>query len=189
MSIFRGRIDPHDGSGLPSVTFMWNPRGKTRFGWKRRLAAGVVLLFAVGAAAQPAQMRRGERHESRHEIDQLEDNWRDAIVHRNIPLVTTLLADDYMGITPSGILQSKDETLANLRSGALHFASIEYTERKVRFYGRTALVTARAEVRGAGPEGDFSGSYRYTHVWVRDDHGAWRIVSFEASRIRERGPH
>jgi ketosteroid isomerase-like protein len=168
---------------------MLTPRTQFRFGWKRRIAAGTVLLLAGVAASQPAQMPRGERHESRHEIDQLEDAWREAIVHRNIPVVTSLLADDYMGITPSGILQSKDETLANLRSGSLHITSIQYSERKIRFYGRTALVTSRAEVIGGSAEGDLSGSYRYTHVWVRDDRGAWRIVSFEANRIRERGAH
>ena len=168
---------------------MLNFRVKSRFGKCRRLAAGMVLLLTGVAAAQPAQMPRGERHESRHQIEQLEDSWRDAIVHRDIPAVTSLLADDYVGINPNGILQSKDETLANLRSGALHFASIEYSERKIRFYGSTALVTSRVEVSGKGPEDDLSGSYRYTHVWVRDDRDTWRIVSFEANRIRERGEH
>jgi ketosteroid isomerase-like protein len=158
-------------------------------GWNRQIAAGIVLLLAAGAVAQPAPMPRGQRHESRHQIEQLEDSWRDAIVHRDIPAVTSLLADDYVGINPNGILQSKDETLANLRSGALHFASIEYSERKIRFYGSTALVTSRVEVSGKGPEDDLSGSYRYTHVWVRDDRDTWRIVSFEANRIRERGEH
>ncbi len=168
---------------------MLNLRPQSRYGWSGRLAASLVLLLAAGVVAQPAQMPRGERHESRHQIEQLEDTWRDAVVHRNIPTVTSLLADDYVGINPNGILQSKDETLANLRSGALHFSTIEYSERKIRFYGRTALVTSRVEVSGKGPEDDFSGSYRYTHVWVRDDHGTWRIVSFEANRIRDRGEH
>jgi ketosteroid isomerase-like protein len=34
---------------------------------------------------------------------------------------------------------------------------------------------------------DISGSYRYTRVYVRDAQGKWKIVSFEASRIREPG--
>ncbi len=129
-------------------------------------------------------MKRGERHESRHEIDQLEDNWRDYVVHRNIAALTTLLSDDYIAITANGMLQSREETLANLRNGAVHLNSIEFSDRKVRFYGQTALVTSRAEVSGTGPEGDIAGSYRYTRVYVRDDQGKWRIVSFEASRIQ-----
>lgn len=153
-------------------------------GWNRRLAACLVLLIAAGAAGQPQGMKRGERHESHHEIDQLEDNWRDDVLHKNIPALGALLSDDYISITANGMLQSKDETLANLRNNAVHFNSIEFSDRKVRFYGKTALVTSRAEVRGSGTEGDFSGSYRYTRVYVRDDQGNWKIVSFEASRIQ-----
>ena len=59
----------------------------------------------------------------------------------------------------------------------------------MRFYGTTALVTSRAEVSGTSPEGDFSGSYRYTRVYVRQPDGKWQIVSFEASRIRDRAVH
>ncbi|MFZ0744307.1 MAG: nuclear transport factor 2 family protein [Terracidiphilus sp.] len=154
-------------------------------GWNRCLVAGLVFLLAVSSAAQQGGMRRGEKHESRHEIDQLEDNWRDAIVHRNIAALDSLLSDDYIAITANGMLQSKDETLANVRSGAVHFNSIEFSDRKVRFYGKTALVTSRAEVSGTGPEGDITGSYRYTRVYVRDGQGKWQIVSFEASRIRD----
>ncbi len=146
----------------------------------------VVSLFAVaGMAAQSsAGMPRSQRHENRHEIDQLEQSWRDAILHRNASAMESLLADDYIAITANGTLQSKDQTLTNLRAGTLKFASIEFSDRKVRFYGQTALVTSRAEVTGGGQDGEVSGSYRYTRVYVKDEHGNWKIVSFEASRIR-----
>jgi ketosteroid isomerase-like protein len=151
----------------------------------RRLAACLVLLFAFGPALSLSALPREERHEVRHKIDQLEDHWRDAILNRNVAAMDALLASDYMAITANGTLQSKDEALANLRSGALHIKSLEITDRKVRFYGATALVTSRAEVSGTTPDGDLTGSFRYTRVYVRDASGAWRIVSFEASRIRE----
>jgi ketosteroid isomerase-like protein len=131
-------------------------------------------------------MPRAERHETRHEIDRLEENWRSAVLTRNVAAMDALLSDDYMAITAHGMLQSKDETLAGLRNGTVRIKSIDYSDRKVRFYGTTALVTSRAEVSGATPEGDISGSYRYTRVYARDAKGNWRIVSFEASRIRDR---
>jgi len=34
---------------------------------------------------------------------------------------------------------------------------------------------------------DLSGSYRYTHVYVKNAQGEWKIVSFEASAIRVPG--
>jgi len=149
----------------------------------------MVFVFSASAAQPSPGMPRGQRHEVRHEIDQLEDTWRDAIIHRNSSAMDSLLADDYIAITANGTLQSKDQTLAILRAGTLRFASIEFSDRKVRFYGQTALVTSRAEVSGTTPEGDITGSYRYTRVYVKNDHGAWKIVSFEASRIRNSEEH
>jgi len=130
-------------------------------------------------------MHRAERHESRHEIDQLEEDWRDAALKGNTTAMASLLADDYMAITASGTLQTKDQALTSLRSGRMHFNTLELSDRKVRFYGTTAVVTSIAQVNGVTPEGDLSGSYRYTRVYVRDPQGNWKIVSFEASRIRD----
>ena len=180
------RIDPHNGSGLLSVT----PMGMLRASWpgkrSRCFAVGVAVLAMFGAASCSA-MPRAERHETRHQIEHLEDAWRNAILHGNTTAMEALLADDYMSISPTGILQSKEQTLANLRAGSMHFTSIELSDRKIRFYGTTALVTSRAEVSGKGPDGDLSGSYRYTRVYVKDVRGVWRIVSFEASKIKEPG--
>jgi len=152
-------------------------------------ALAMTLALSAGASAQNHGMPRAERHESRHEIDQLEESWKDAVMHRNASAMEGLLSDDYIAITPNGTLQSKDQTLANLRSGSVQIKSLEFSDRKVRFYGQTALVTSRAEVAGSNPEGDFSGAYRYTRVYVRNNEGKWKIVSFEASRIRNADDH
>jgi ketosteroid isomerase-like protein len=179
-------IDPHVTPGLPSDTLM-GMVSLNSGACARRLAA-LAAASMLGAALLNA-MPRGERHEVRHEIDHLEDHWRDAILNRNVAAMDTLLASDYMAITANGTLQSKEETLSSLRSGSLHIKTLELTDRKVRFYGATALVTSRAEVTGTTPEGELTGSYRYTRVYVRDTGGIWRIVSFEASRIREPAGH
>lgn len=161
---------------------------------RRRMARPLVLipvLFALilaGSAAQPAPgMPRLQKHESRHEIDQLEEVWRNAVLKSNTAELDSLLADDYIAITPAGTLQTKDQALASMRSGMVRFTSIELSDRKVRFYGTTALVTSRAEVVGAAPGGNITGSFRYTRVYVRDERGVWRVVSFEANRIRDPG--
>ena len=158
------------------------------------IAALTLVLCVICEASHPTQppstpMPRAQRHESRHEIDQLEQSWRDAVISHNAAAMDSLLADDYIAITSNGTLQSKEQTLANLRAGNLHFTSLEFSDRKVRFYGKTALVTSRAEVNGTNADGEGSGSYRYTRVYIRDDHGNWKVVSFEASRIRDSDEH
>ena len=189
MDFYRPGIDQGNPSGLPSDTPMRKSGRHSIPVANRSLVAGLAALLVFGVALPMKAMPRGERHEVRQKIDHLEDHWRDAILSRNVAAMDALLANDYMAITPNGTLQSKEETLANLRSGAVKIKSLEISDRKVRFYGSTALVTSRAEVSGTTPEGDLTGSYRYTRVYVRDASGVWRIVSFEASRIRDVGEH
>lgn len=153
------------------------------------LAVLLALSVCACSPALSAGMPRAQKHESRHEIDQLEETWRDAVLKSNIAVMGSLLADDYMAITASGTLQTKEQALASLRAGHTHFTSLEISDRKVRFYGSTALVTSVADIQGTTGEGNISGSYRYTRVYVRDVVGAWKIVSFEVSRIREPGEH
>jgi ketosteroid isomerase-like protein len=155
--------------------------------WKRwhRLHAGRAVLAAVALAVCASGLMAGvpqkQKHERRHEIDHLEEVWRDAMLKDDIAAMSGLLAEDYMAITPSGTLQTKDEALANLHR--VHFTSLEVSDRKVRFYGTTALVTSTADVQGTTADGDISGSYRYTRVYVEGPPGVWKIVSFEANKI------
>lgn len=149
----------------------------------------LLLALTAGAGSLHAGMPRAERHESRRMIDQLEEQWRTAVLHADSTAMDALLADDFMAITSSGTLQTKDEALANLRSGRTRITVLNVSDRKVRFYGRTALVISLAEVQGTTPEGPIAGSFRYTRVYVRNPQGEWKIVSFEASPIRNTAAH
>ncbi|HEU5458467.1 MAG TPA: nuclear transport factor 2 family protein [Terracidiphilus sp.] len=155
----------------------------------RTVVTGLALLMAATLAWGLQAMPRGQRHESRREIDQLEQTWRQAVLHRDTQTMSRLLAEDFLSIAPNGLLQTKAETLAAMRTGAMVFHSIDILEQRVRFYGETAVVTSKARVMATTSGGDLMGNYRYTRVYARDRKGSWRIVSFEASRIRPRTQH
>jgi ketosteroid isomerase-like protein len=155
---------------------------------RSRRAFALILLgalaLALSAQTPPAEAPKPQRHEARHEIDQLEWAWRDAVMRADTAAMDGLLADDYIAILPNGTVQTKEQTLAGLRSGTTHLTDIKVSDRRVRFYGSTALVNSRADVSGTSEGNSISGSFRYTRVYVRDQQGKWKIVSFEANRIR-----
>ena len=97
-----------------------------------RFALLLATLFALAAFALPVRAQqphsglpRAQKHEGRHEIDQLEEQWRTALLKSDSTAMASLLADDYMAITPNGTLQTKEQWLAGLRSGATHFTAID----------------------------------------------------------------
>lgn len=185
-------IDRRGKTGLPSVLRMPGKAICTLNAAPRFRVGGIIvpaLLLSLCATALFARPPRNPKHEFRHEIDQLEDRWRTALLKGDTTTMSSLLSDDYMAITPTGTLQTKEESLASLRAGKFHVTSLDFADRKVRFYGDTALVTSLATVQATTPEGNLSGAYRYTRVYVRDAQGSWKVVSFEANRITQPGDH
>jgi ketosteroid isomerase-like protein len=193
-------IDRRGLSRIVSVSSMLTAALNPSIHNRRQRISAFVILLALGAyapalfaspqhggASQHGGMPRGEKHESRREIDQLEEQWRNAVLTGNAVVMDGLLADDFVAITASGTLQTKEDTLARLRGGRRHITAIELSDSKVRFYGTTALVTSFAQLAGTNSEGEALGDFRYTHVYVRNAQGKWKMVSSESSRIRQPG--
>jgi ketosteroid isomerase-like protein len=118
--------------------------------------------------------------ETIREIVDLERQTKEAILHRDAEFSMRILAEDYVAITPLGQVTTKQDAISARRSGQLRYESMNVTEMVVRLYGDTAVVTARADVKGHQLGEDFSGPYRYTRVWVRRN-GRWLTVSYQAT--------
>jgi ketosteroid isomerase-like protein len=148
----------------------------------------LLLCFALWALTQPAfaALPHHSNHELHKEIETLEMQWRQAQLSNDVAVMDRLLADDYIGISASGTIETKPEALALRRAGTLHITALDLNDLKVRIYGDTAVVTSRADLAGTNGASDISGKYRYTRVYNRR-FGQWKIVSFEASRIHDTG--
>lgn len=118
--------------------------------------------------------------ETIRQIVDMERQAKEASLHRDADFSLRALADDYVAITPLGQITTKDESVSARRSGQLRYESMNVTDMVVRLYGDTAVVTARADVKGHQLGEDFSGPYRYTRVWVRRN-GHWQAVSYQAT--------
>lgn len=156
-------------------------------------ALALLPIFLVTSAVLAVQpMPRAQRHHLRHAVLQLEQQWRAALLRQDVDALSSLLNSDYVGISANGALQTRDDTLAAVRSGALHITQLTLSDQKVRIFRQTAVVTSLAELHGTSDDASLDGRYRYTHVYVRNPDGHWTIASFEASRVtaeRQRALH
>jgi hypothetical protein len=125
----------------------------------------------------------GRDEEAIRQILDLERQSKDAAIHRDADFSQRTLADDYVAITPLGQVITKLDTVAARKSGQLRYESIEISDMVVRVYGNTAVVTARASVKGVDLGEEFDGPYRFTRIWVRRA-GHWLAVSYQATVTR-----
>jgi ketosteroid isomerase-like protein len=144
------------------------------------------LLVAVPAfagqhvAAHPRPSGDSADQSTIREIVEMERQAKEASLHRDPEVSQRTLAEDSVAITPLGQVTTKQDTVSARKSGQLRYETINVSDMVVRVYGDTAVVTARADVKGHQLGEDFSGPYRYTRVWVRHT-GHWQAVSYQAT--------
>jgi ketosteroid isomerase-like protein len=144
------------------------------------LVAAVCLVMAHPAWGLPHR----DSHAIHKEIEALEQRWREAIISNNVAEMDHLLADDYIGISANGTVETKAQALAARKAGTVKITQLDLNDLKVRVYGDTAVVTSKADLAGTNGQSDISGNYRYTRVYNKR-FGQWKIVSFEASRMHD----
>jgi ketosteroid isomerase-like protein len=92
------------------------------------------------------------------------------------------MAEDWTIITPEGNVLNRFAFLGLIKSGDLSHDAMEFADMKVRVYGSTAVVTARATSKGRFKGQPFSESERSTDVFVKQD-GQWKCVLTQLTRI------
>jgi uncharacterized protein (TIGR02246 family) len=108
-----------------------------------------------------------------------------AMVERDLEALGALLADDLTYTHSNGKVETKEQFLAALASGALEYLAIASEgESAVRLYadGEVGLITgtARVAVRMGGREGAVT--LRYTSVYVERD-GRWQLAAWHSSAV------
>ncbi len=128
-----------------------------------------------------------KNHDAKQQIEQLEDEWRNAQIAGDAATMDKLLSDDYIGISMSGQVNTKAQQLARIRSHALTVSRLDIEDRKIKLLGQVAVVTVRASVQGVSEGTPLNGNFRYTRIYQHLPSGAWKITNFEATRIPGNG--
>jgi len=116
------------------------------------------------------------------EVTQLTDQYIAALKGKDTAALERIWADDLTFITLRGDVQTKAQRLADIQSGANRFDSLETTDRTVRVYGDTAVMTSLTTLKGQYKGQEASGQFRVTNVFVRRG-GGWQIVALQMTPI------
>ncbi len=136
------------------------------------------LSFAFGEAQQESTDKKSEQ-----EVRQTIENYKTALLQRDIPALEKIWADDYVFVNASGDVATKAQRLANIKSGATTLESINEEENiTVRVYQNSAVATSRVTIKGQYAGQPTSGQYRSTHVWVKGPAG-WQLVSNQLTAL------
>ena len=126
---------------------------------------------------------RSSSDKSKDEIRTLETARNEAIVHGDAASLERMTSDDYTFITLRGELRTKAEIVKGFATGTFRYSSREISDLNIRVYGNAAVVTGLSTQKGTENGKDYSGDYRFTRVYVKEN-GRWLTVALQATLIQ-----
>jgi ketosteroid isomerase-like protein len=144
---------------------------------KAILPIGFLLLTGVAFAANTTQ-----QSEARAQLDQAYAAYVEAIIDADSATLAKLYTEDYTFTNGRGEFLSKEDRLQNVETGATDLESVKESDREVRIYGNTAIVTNQITLKAKYSGQPASGVYRHLSVWVKQG-DSWHLAANQITPI------
>ncbi|HKG67521.1 MAG TPA: nuclear transport factor 2 family protein [Segetibacter sp.] len=140
------------------------------------------IIFIVALLISTSIFVFGQATNEEQNLKRIEQELTDALLKGDASVFERYLADAFIFTGPDGVVMSKAEFIAPIKSGDLKFESSKLDDMKVKLYGNTAVVTYQSTDKGTYKGNDLSGQYRWIDVFVKQGEG-WQIVATQGTRI------
>jgi ketosteroid isomerase-like protein len=119
---------------------------------------------------------------SEKEIEQLEDRRFAAMVAEDFKALEAMVHDDLFYTHSSALTDTKASWLESMRSRKTRYRQVRCSNRRVRVFGDTALVTGRADIEAEVGGQPKSLRLLFLNAWTRTPQG-WKFVAWQSTPI------
>lgn len=153
----------------------------------KKVLALTVLMITTAAIGESQTTGRNTLSQRRveQELIRLDEEWASAARSVNVQALNRIIADDFSMTTATGETRNKKEYIAELVSGVHKVNSLNPDNHQARIYGNVALLTHGGTTEGEYKGQDTSGSYRWTHIFVKRGK-RWQCVANQMTRLAQR---
>jgi ketosteroid isomerase-like protein len=117
-----------------------------------------------------------DRKETGSLILRQEMKWTEAYKQRNINILSSLLAEDFVITIEDGSVYSKAGYITHSADASVHVEVAELSDLKVRMHGDTAIVTGAYHERGESNGKRYEYHDRLTDVWMKIGNN-WQVIA------------
>ena len=119
-------------------------------------------------------VEKSQKETERYILDS-ERRWAESVATGDTSAIERILADDFIGVDPKGVLYNKEQMIADTRNAPKYYVSNRLNDVKVRFYGDTAIAQGSETWEKRSGE---RGRFVWTDTWIPRN-GSWQIVAAE----------
>jgi ketosteroid isomerase-like protein len=109
-------------------------------------------------------------------IRSMELKWTESYKQRQVDILASLLADDFVITVEDGNIYSKTGYISHSAEPSVRVEVAEMSDLKVRMHGNTAVVTGAYYERGQSSGKRYEYRDRFTDVWMKAG-GKWQVVA------------
>ena len=110
------------------------------------------------------------------QVRKLEEKWTAAYKQREIGILSTLLAEDFLITVEDGNTYSKQGYITHTADSSVKVEVAELSDLKVRVRGNLAVVTGAYHERGTSNRKPYEYHDRLTDVWVKSGN-TWEVIA------------
>jgi ketosteroid isomerase-like protein len=151
---------------------------------RRQFMAASVVTLATPFVA-PAREATASVESDQQVLIKLEHAWNEAFYRKDVPVISSLLADEFVATYDDGSRGDKAKELALAAAFDQQVESAVQDEFTVRVYRDTAVVWFTLHLVGTRQGQQAELTLSYTDVWVTRD-GRWQCVSSQSTRVSPR---
>lgn len=140
----------------------------------------MLILFGTLTILPAVAVASDSTKEDANLVAALDTQYQDAVKNNDAGTMARILADDFVVVLGSGKVYSKADLLQFARTRRVQYEHQEDSERTVRVWGDTAVVTAKLWTKGSDQGKPFEFLVWFSDTYVRTPTG-WRYVHGQAS--------
>lgn len=110
----------------------------------------------------------------------LEARWTDAYRQRNLAVLTSLLAEDFIITVEDGRVFGKIGYISHTTDPSVQVATADESDLRVNLHGNVAVVTGAYHETGTAKGKHYEFHDRLTDVWMKID-GQWQLIASQYS--------
>jgi ketosteroid isomerase-like protein len=137
-------------------------------------AASALLFYALAGIVLPVSAQ--EKPDAAATIRSLELKWTESYKQRQVAILDSLLAEDFVITIEDGSTYGKTGYISHSAEPSVHVEVAEMSELKVRMHGNVAIVTGAYHEIGDSRGKRYEYHDRLTDVWMKNG-GKWQVVA------------
>ena len=122
--------------------------------------------------------------QSERDIQQLEEQYIDAMRKANLAFFDRIFSDNYVFIGSDGSTWGKEKVLQDFRNPKYDLQEIEIYNRHIFIHENAAVVTGISVIEGRIGTNSVTGKYQFMRVWNRS-RGSWKVIAVYTSNMKQ----